>query len=207
MPSRDERRVGLDGAERHNPASSLNRRLYVEITMRTLLITLLLVGSAIALAQQPPQQKAPKPAPSEPVPADAQSPQPRPPLTDDEKIPPSPLVRFMRTKLDSSNLILEGLCTDDMTKIDKGVGRLLEMSDEERWRVSNDVLYLNHSREFRRAVLTLKEKANESNKAGVALAWIDVTMNCIRCHSWVRDTIVVDGHGLSDLTAPEESVR
>ena len=24
------------------------------------------------------------------------------------------------------------------------------------------------------------------------LAWIDVTMSCIRCHEWVRDTMLVD---------------
>ena len=193
--------------------------------MRTALITLLLVGSAVAISQNPPPRTRPVPGEAKPrdarpdesrpdgsrpdgarpgaEPDDAQATPPRSPLTDDEKIPPSPLVKFMRTKLGASNLILEGLCMDDMAKIEKGVGRLLEMSDEERWRVSNDVLYLNHSREFRRAVLTLKEKAADGNTDGVALAWIDVTMNCVRCHSWVRDTIVVDGLPAAGPTAAE----
>lgn len=155
----------------------------------TLTLALLLGLTAFAARPQTPaasQSQPPRTQPRQSKP-EAKS------LSDEEKVPPSPLAKFMRRKLGASNLILEGLCVDNMAKIDKGVGQLLNMSDEERWRVSNDVLYLNHSREFRRAVLNLKEKAAASSSDGVALAWIDVTMNCIRCHSWVRDTIVV-GH-------------
>ncbi|MCR9201234.1 MAG: hypothetical protein NXI04_21545 [Planctomycetaceae bacterium] len=163
--------------------------------MKPALTVLLLLGMMAAVSRtQPPIHRQPQTSPAKPA---------APSLSDEEKVPPSPLARFMRKKLGASNLILEGLCVDNMAKIEKGVGQLLDMSDEERWRVSNDVLYLNHSREFRRAVLNLKEKAAASSSDGVALAWIDVTMNCIRCHSWVRDTIIVgqDERPLPPLSA------
>ena len=151
--------------------------------MKPAITCLLLLGMTAAVSRtQPPVRTQPQAPIAKPA---------APALSDDEKVPPSPLARFMRKKLGASNLILEGLCVDNMAKIDRGVDQLLDMSDEERWRVSNDVLYLNHSRAFRRAVQTLKEKAAASSSDGVALAWIDVTMNCIRCHSWVRDTIIV----------------
>jgi hypothetical protein len=105
---------------------------------------------------------------------------------------PTELSKFMRQKLSASNEILEGLVTDDLTKVDLGAEKLLEMSKAEHWRASNDMIYMNHSREFRRSVETMQNKAKKKSIDGAALAWIDVTMNCIRCHEWVRDTILVD---------------
>lgn len=122
------------------------------------------------------------------------------------------LSKFMRQKLSTSNGILEGLVTDDLKKVDEGAEKLLEMSDAERWRASNDMMYMHHSREFRRRVETMQDKAKKKSTDGVALAWIDVTMSCIRCHEWVRDTMLadgalapgvempIDGHDLSGLT-------
>lgn len=167
--------------------------------MKTALTCLLLLGMTAAVSRtQPPVRTQPQTSPAPPA---------APALSDDEKVPPSPLARFMRKKLGASNLILEGLCVDNMRKIDQGVNQLLDMSDEERWRVSNDVLYLNHSRAFRRAVLTLKEKAAAASNDGVALAWIDVTMNCIRCHAWVRDTIIADHNERSLPPLAGEGIR
>lgn len=102
------------------------------------------------------------------------------------------LSNFMRQKLSASNQILEGLVTDDLSKVDLGAEKLLKMSDAEHWRASNDMMYMNHSRQFRRSVETMRDKAKRKSIDGAALAWIDVTMSCIRCHEWVRDTILVD---------------
>lgn len=102
------------------------------------------------------------------------------------------LSTFMRKKLDASNQILEGLVTDDLTMVDEGAEKLLKMSDAERWRASNDMMYMHHSREFRRSVEAMQGKARKKSIDGAALEWIDVTMSCIRCHEWVRDTMIAD---------------
>ena len=105
----------------------------------------------------------------------------------DEK---SELAVFMRKKLDATNKVMEGLCLNDMKLVGKGAKSLMKISDSDRWRRSNDMMYLHHSREFDRAVDTLADKAEHENADGAALAWMEVTMSCIRCHDWVRDTMV-----------------
>lgn len=99
---------------------------------------------------------------------------------------------FMQKKLASSNLILKGLVTDELTLVSKGADELLSMSRQEKWRASTDMMYLQHSQEFRRSVESLKAKAEKQSIDGAALAWMDVTMNCIQCHQWVRDVMIAD---------------
>lgn len=101
------------------------------------------------------------------------------------------LSKFMRRKLSASNAILEGLMTNDLTKVDSGAGKLLKMSHAEQWRASTDMMYMHHSREFSRSVETMQKKAQKDSIDGAALAWVDVTMSCIRCHEWVRDSRLV----------------
>ena len=121
---------------------------------------------------------------------------PREPRSPTGAIPggePVPILqKFMQRKLASSTLILEGLVTDTPGKISRGASELLRMSEEEKWRASNDMMYLQHSREFRDSVRKLQAKAKDGSLDGAALAWIDVTMSCISCHDWVRDVLVVD---------------
>jgi len=119
----------------------------------------------------------------------------------------SPLSGFMRLKLQASNHILEGLVIDDMKKVNTGASMLLEMSVEEHWRASNDMLYLQHSRTFRDSVKKLQEKAKKNSLDGAALAWMDVTLNCIQCHEWVRNVLIADSSVDLQLFSPEEVVR
>ena len=133
------------------------------------------------------------------------APEPREPrgATPGEKSAPI-LRKFMRRKLGSSTRILEGLVTEDAGKISRGATELLTMSEEEKWRASNDMMYLQHSREFRDTVRKLHVKAKSGSLDGAALAWIDVTMSCISCHDWVRDVLVV---GTELREPPDESQR
>ena len=115
------------------------------------------------------------------------------PKTDEQDEPgKSLLAPFMRRKLEASNKILEGLVTDNTSMIVDGADILGRMSNEEKWRASNDMMYLNHSRRFREAVDILKEKAKKGSLDGAALAWMDVTMSCISCHEWVRNVLIAD---------------
>ena len=99
---------------------------------------------------------------------------------------------FMREKLSSSNRILEGLVVDDLKMVSSGADALLQMSVAEEWRASNDMLYRQHSREFQSSVQTLRDKADQGSIDGVALAWVDVTLNCVQCHEWVRNMLLAD---------------
>lgn len=101
------------------------------------------------------------------------------PLNNDVRI-------FMRAKLDASTKILEGLTTENYQMIRDGAKTLQQMSGAEKWHVTNDPLYRQYSLEFARRAERLGETANARNLDGAALAWVECTMSCIRCHSHAR---------------------
>ena len=106
--------------------------------------------------------------------------------------PGQALARFMRQKLQASNLILEGLCTEDLQMVTEGSATLMKMSHEERWRVSNDVMYRRYSTEFVHSVEELQQEAKDNDMDGTSMAWVNVTMKCLKCHEWVRNTVLAD---------------
>ncbi len=104
------------------------------------------------------------------------------------------LAKFMQAKLKASSQILEGLCTEDFDTIHKGAETLKSMSEAERWRVSNDAIYRQHSAEFRDAVDSiLKASKEKKNLDSAALAWTKATLSCIECHRWVRNELLAEG--------------
>jgi len=93
---------------------------------------------------------------------------------------------FMRKKLDACNQVLEGLVTEDGLMVIAGAKALNELSNAEKWRVSNDPIYRQFSEEFTRTTKKLQSAAEKENFDDVALKWIDATMSCVECHKWVR---------------------
>ncbi len=108
--------------------------------------------------------------------------------------PDHSLTRFMRQKLQASSLILEGLCTEDLKRVSEGSVTLMKMSHEEKWRVSNDIMYRRYSTEFIHSVEELQKEAEDNNMDGTSMAWVNVTMKCLKCHEWVRNTVLVDSN-------------
>ena len=108
----------------------------------------------------------------------------------DKKGEAKALHKFMREKLEASNLVLEGLTTENFELIEKGAATMQRISSAEQWQISNDAMYRQHSAQFRRVVEQLQKKAKEKQLEGAALAWIEGTMSCIECHKWVRSTLV-----------------
>lgn len=111
---------------------------------------------------------------------------------DNKDEPAGSLHRFMRQKMQASNLILEGLCIDDLKAVAAGTETLLKMPNEAKWRVSNDMMYRRYSNEFVQAVEELQKEAEENDIDGASLAWVNVTMKCMKCHKWVRNTVLAE---------------
>lgn len=103
------------------------------------------------------------------------------------------VARFMRMKLDASGLILEGLAVEDYDLIKEGAERLAEMSAAEKWRVSNDALYREHSVDFQRIAKRLIQNAKDEKLEASALTWLEATMQCIECHKWARANMIASG--------------
>lgn len=106
--------------------------------------------------------------------------------------PAGSLHRFMRQKMQASNLILEGLCMDDLKTVAAGTQTLMKMPSEAKWRVSNDMMYRRYSNEFVQAVEELHKEAEENDIDGASMAWVNVTMKCMKCHKWVRNTVLAE---------------
>lgn len=94
---------------------------------------------------------------------------------------------FMRQKLDHSQRALEGLTLENYAMVAGSARAMKELSLDTRWRVSPDVNYLRLSAEFQDLADELAQKAKEKNLDGATLAYVRLTMNCVKCHEYTRD--------------------
>ncbi len=93
---------------------------------------------------------------------------------------------FMKRKLDSSLALVEGLAVEDYPKIAKGAQDLILLSQESGWNVIQTESYLRMSREFRESTERLRDSADAKNIDAATLAYFEVTLNCVRCHKYLR---------------------
>ena len=94
--------------------------------------------------------------------------------------------KFMARKLDDSREIIGGLATENFDLISKSAQDLMLLSHEADWKVIQSPQYLKMSSEFRSSAERLRDVANEKNLDGATLAYFEVTLNCVRCHKYVR---------------------
>lgn len=111
---------------------------------------------------------------------------------------PSPVAKIMAEKLKSAQLLLEGLALADFDKITRSAEKLIQLSKTAEWMVVKKPRYEVHTNEFRRAAEVIVQKAQAKNLDGVAYAYVDLTMTCVRCHEYVRE--------VRDARAPVEPV-
>jgi hypothetical protein len=93
---------------------------------------------------------------------------------------------FMRLKLEHSKGILEGLATEDFEMIAKGAQNLTALSLESSWNVYTTDEYLKKSSDFRRSIQMIKDAAHEENVDRASLGYINLTVQCIECHRYLR---------------------
>jgi cytochrome c556 len=96
------------------------------------------------------------------------------------------LAKFMRAKLSHSEKILEGLAREDYDLIAQNSQAISLLCEEELWNVMQTPEYQERSKEFRRSVNSITAAAQKKNLEGAALAYIDATMKCVSCHSYIR---------------------
>lgn len=96
-------------------------------------------------------------------------------------------VPFMKRKLESTYALVEGLAIEDYHKIAKGAQELILFSQEASWNVIQTESYLRMSREFRESAERLRDSASAKNIDAATLAYFEVTLNCVRCHKYLRE--------------------
>ena len=100
---------------------------------------------------------------------------------------PKKVEELMRCKLTASQKVLEGVAIADFDMISKHAAELMRVSKEAEWKVVQTPMYEVFSNDFRRNAETLIQKAEEKNLDGAALAYMELTMSCVKCHKHVRE--------------------
>ena len=94
---------------------------------------------------------------------------------------------FMQLKLGYAKGILEGLATENFEQIAKDSQALTALSLQSSWNTRTTVDYLDHSSDFRKALNIITKAAREENLDRAALAYVNMTVQCIECHRYLRE--------------------
>ena len=97
------------------------------------------------------------------------------------------LKALMIKKLENSQKVLDGLALGDFDKIGKHAEELIQISKAAEFRVIKTPQYELHSNDFRRNADTLAQAAKAKNLDGCALAYVELTLSCVKCHKHVRE--------------------
>jgi hypothetical protein len=99
----------------------------------------------------------------------------------------NPLVELMLQKLTASQDVLRGIALGDFALIEKNAARLRAISAKAEWQVMKTPTYDLYSNEFQRSAENLGQSAKKKNLDAAALAYVEMTLNCVRCHKYVRE--------------------
>ena len=103
---------------------------------------------------------------------------------------PTSRAEFMRMKLEHSKNVLEGLTLENYDAISKSAKALRRISEAAEWEVPtipNATDYVAFTSDFQRSCDELIKKAKDKNVDGATLAYLSLTMNCVKCHKYVRE--------------------
>lgn len=97
-----------------------------------------------------------------------------------------PIQVSMRSKLEATSKVLEGLALEDKELIHEGAEALTAISKAEVWQVLRDTEYREHTQSFRNAIRRLDEAAQKSEFASAQLEWLSANKSCFDCHNHIR---------------------
>lgn len=94
---------------------------------------------------------------------------------------------FMEKKLSAARKLLGGLALNDFATIKENAETLNDFSKQAAWKLIETPRYEVYSEEFHRVTLKMAKAAGEKNLDGAALAYVDMTLTCVKCHQHVRE--------------------
>ncbi len=93
---------------------------------------------------------------------------------------------IMQAKVRHAKSLVEGLALENHETVAVAAQGMMTLSQESAWRVVQTPEYLSLSDEFRSSAERLRNAANEKNIDLATLAYFEVTLNCVRCHKYLR---------------------
>ncbi|HEY1377836.1 MAG TPA: hypothetical protein VGF55_13640, partial [Gemmataceae bacterium] len=105
--------------------------------------------------------------------------------------PPNPdTAAVMQKKLLHAQKVLEGIALADLDKVNEHARELSALSRQAQFGVLKTPQYELCANEFRRALGDMERGARQKNLDAATLAYVDMTMSCVRCHKHVREVRV-----------------
>jgi hypothetical protein len=102
--------------------------------------------------------------------------------------------KLMTAKLESAQKVLEGLSSNNYELVGRHADLLIQVSKEMEPRLPKTAQSEMNNNDFRRAAQTIAEQAKAKSSEGIALAFSDLTMSCVRCHKHVREVRMASLH-------------
>jgi hypothetical protein len=93
----------------------------------------------------------------------------------------------MQRKLSHAQKTLEGLAMADFTKVASGADGLMLCVQEASWKAVSTPKYEVYSNDMIRSLESMKKAAKAKNVDAAALAYVDLTLTCVKCHTYVRE--------------------
>ena len=98
---------------------------------------------------------------------------------------------MMRAKLAHAQAILEGIATNRMDQVQANANNLANLSELVQWQVHRTMEYGMYSEDFRFNARELARHAKDDNLHAAALDYMQLTMNCVRCHDYMNQAGLV----------------
>ena len=95
---------------------------------------------------------------------------------------------IMKKKLSHTQKTLEGIALNNFETIQTNAEELIALSKQAEWMMIRTPEYELQTGSFRRSAQDLMKAAKDKNIDGAALSYVELTMSCVRCHKYVRDT-------------------
>jgi hypothetical protein len=94
--------------------------------------------------------------------------------------------KFMRAKLLHSQKLLEAITVEDYDMMAKSSQEMSLLTLAETWQVLQTADFLHESTAFRRSADAMTAAAKKKNLDAAALAYVEMTMQCVKCHKMIR---------------------
>ncbi len=94
---------------------------------------------------------------------------------------------WMKKKLEYAEKILEGLTEADFESISKNAKMMQQLNKIEEFVRGRDESYEFHLKAFHYANRELIRQSAEEDIDGAALAYTQLTLSCVNCHTHLRD--------------------
>jgi len=95
---------------------------------------------------------------------------------------------LMRVKKSYAHRLLDAVVLQDYPTIREEAFRLKAVAETEDWNISTDEVYVRNTDAFIRAADSLMKAADTKNAEGTALAYMDLTLQCVQCHRHMKES-------------------